>query len=410
MNKLSRYEHLREIRLDRGGKSVEFRLETASPELPPAGEQFCKDIAATLAMYTGRLKPFPAGIRVRFDDLAAEKTPEAEGPAPDGEIAAGAAAEAAASAPPLMEKVLPRYRLEDFVCGPEFRRVLTDVLFYARHYPEIRAAMGAKSVTRSFLVNFFGESGTGKTMAAEAFAAELGVDLYVMNFANVESSLLGKTPKNIARAFREIDPATAIVMLDEADAFVSRRIADLRQGAEYALNAARGQIIGEIDRFDGMVILATNLFGTYDNAILRRIKFNLYFELPDVDAIEKMYRSWLGAAPMTPMDPKQAASGAASGLPALDFRQLAESSAGLSGGDVYNVSEIIVMKALQARLGEAAPSFPMDSNPTPAGGAGIQTAGVDAAEINRIVTYYRSKTRPGGSIRLAGDSYGHTQE
>lgn len=351
---IKQYEHLREIKLDRNGNTVRIVLETASAQVTPAGEQFCKDVAASLAMYAGRLKPFPSLVRIRFDDLQAIPEPVENGNAGD---------------PPLMEMVKPRFGLDDFICGPEFKHVLNDVLFYAGHYPQIRAQMGVRSVTCSFLVNFFGESGTGKTMAAEAFAGALGKNLYIMNFANVESSLLGRTPKNISRAFREIDAENSIIMLDEADAFVSRRISDLRQGAEYALNAARGQIISEIDRFKGMIILATNLFGTYDNAILRRIKFNLFFELPTMDAVEKMYRNFLANA---------------SGLPALDFTHLAQASTGLSGGDVYNLSEIIVMKALKSRAE-----------------TGEDLAG---SEIDRIITYYRQKTRRGGSIRTVDDT------
>jgi AAA+ superfamily predicted ATPase len=198
-------------------------------------------------------------------------------------------------------------------------------------------------------------------MAAEAFARELGMDLYVMNYASVESSLLGRTPKNIARVFRAVNPEHAIILLDEADAFVSRRIVDLRQGAEYALNAARGQIIGEIDRFAGTIILATNLFATYDSAILRRIKFNLPFELPGEGAVESMLRRYLGG---------EAAA-------AVDLPALARLSAGLSGGDVYNLAEIIVMKTLQR---------------AEAGGSPLSMA-----EIGEIVSYYRSKAPSGVS-------------
>jgi len=338
------YEHLRDITLDRTGQTVRFVIESESLGIPEAADRFCRDVAASLAMYTGKLDPFPSRIRVELGNLK-----EAEG-------------EKEEAGPDLMEKVVPRFSLDDFICPPAFRRVLDDVVFYARRYPEIRSRVGVESVTRSFLINFFGESGTGKTMAAEAFARELGKDLVVMNFANVESSLLGRTPKNIARAFRAVSPESAIIMLDEADAFVSRRIVDLRQGAEYALNTARGQIIGEIDRFEGTVILATNLFGTYDRAILRRIKFNLPFELPSEAAIAAMLHRHLGSDPSI----------------RVDFAALARSAAGLSGGDIYNISEILVMKSLQRSEAGEAP--------------------VDAAEIDEIVSYYRSKAPAGISV------------
>jgi hypothetical protein len=340
------YEHLRDITLDRTGRTVRFVIESESAAVPEAAERFCRDVAASLAMYTRKLDPFPTAIRVQLG----EPDPPGDGADRPGPEAAG---------PDLMEKVAPRFTLDDFICPPAFRRVLDDVVFYARRYPEIRARVGVPSVTRSFLVNFSGASGTGKTMAAEAVAHALEKDLYVMNFANVESSLLGRTPKNIARAFRAVSPESAIIMLDEADAFVSRRIVDLRQGAEYALNTARGQIIGEIDRFEGTILLATNLFGTYDNAILRRIKFNLPFGLPSEAAVAAMLRRYLGEAP---------------GI-TVDFEALARAAAGLSGGDVYNISEIIVMKSLQRSEAGEGP--------------------VEAEEMETIVSYYRSKAPKG---------------
>ncbi|HUF37823.1 MAG TPA: ATP-binding protein [Anaerolineales bacterium] len=345
---MSIHEHLRDITLDHTGQTVRFVFESDSAELPKAADRFCRDVAASLAMYIGKLDPFPGRIRVELGTAVS-----AEGRNGEAETDVGAAE--------LMEKVVPRFSLDDFICPPAFRRVLDDVVFYARRYPEIRARVGVESVTRGFLVNFFGASGTGKTMAAEAFARELGKDLYVMNFANVESSLLGRTPKNIARAFRAVSPESAIIMLDEADGFVSRRIVDLRQGAEYALNTARGRIIAEIDRFGGTIILATNLFGTYDSAILRRIKFNLPFELPSEGAIAKMLQRYLGSVPDLQ----------------IEFEPLARLAAGLSGGDVYNLAEIIVMKSLQrSETGEPPLTLP---------------------EIEEIVAYYRSKA-PAGTV------------
>ena len=48
---------------------------------------------------------------------------------------------------------------------------------------------------------FAGESGTGKTFAAEAIANELGFDLYRIDLAAVVSKFVGETEKNLKRVF-----------------------------------------------------------------------------------------------------------------------------------------------------------------------------------------------------------------
>jgi SpoVK/Ycf46/Vps4 family AAA+-type ATPase len=317
------FRHTREIKLNRKGASVRLILETPGPELPPFGDRLSQEIASAVAMFASKTGELPADITLHYP-LPENKDAvphQAENPTSPGQN--------------LMEETIPRYLLEDFISDEPFKLALQDALFYARHQQEINQLMPKRSVARGFILNFFGSSGTGKTMAAEAFANELGLKLYTMNYANVESSLVGKTPKNISEAFRSIDPAEAIIMLDEADSFVSRRVSELRQGADYALNAARAQIINEIDQFDGMIILATNLFGTYDSAILRRIKFNIFFDLPSKDMLAEMYRTFL------PEDEI---------IPALDFSRLADRSLGLSGGDVQNICEIMVMRGFKSKL------------------------------------------------------------
>ncbi len=335
------FQHEREIKLDKNGAAIRVTVVSDSETLPPYADRLSKDIAASLAIYARKSTVMPENITVDY-------TPQAEDAVRNGESGTRA----------LIEPLEPRFQLDDFICDPEFRSLLDDLLFFTRNSREIRQRMPARSITRGTLINFFGHSGTGKTMVAEALAASLEKKLYILNYANIESSLLGKTARNISQVFRSIDPRGGILMLDEADAFVSSRVSQLNQGAEYALNAARSQIIREIDRFDGLIILATNLFGTYDSAVLRRIKFNLFFDLPSPAAIEKMFRAFL------PEDPA---------LPELDLCHLAALSTGLAGGDILNICEIILVRAIQHHKKTGEP--------------------VSQADLEQVVDFYQAKNR-----------------
>ena len=319
------HENTQEWKLSQHSDVVKLSILTPNQDTPEGAQHLREEIKDVLAArYSGR------GARTVPQEIAISYLPPGRGPS--GVRQQETTQEASTADADLMEPITPRFTLDDYICDSSFRATLRDGLFYANRYRQIRARMKARCVGRSLLLNFFGKSGTGKTMVAEAFANDLGKKLYVLNYANVESSLLGKTPKNISAAFRSIPADESVVVLDEADSFVSKRISELSQGAEYALNTARAQIITEIDRFDGIIILSTNLFRSYDDAIRRRIKFNLLFQPGTEDALVSMYKQFLPHSSVAKD---------------VSLRAIAEISRGLSGGDVYTICEIVVMKSLQ---------------------------------------------------------------
>lgn len=325
------HENTQEWKLSDHCESIRLSILTGNGVIPNGAERLREEIKDVLSERCGGRRACTAPSEVAISYLPNGERRPFRGPVEEQEATHDELAEEV----DLMESVVPRFTLDDYVCDGFFRASLRDGLFYAKHYRRIRELMATRSVGRSLLLNFFGKSGTGKTMVAEAFASELGKKLYVMNYANVESSLLGKTPKNISAAFRSVAAEESVVVLDEADSFVSRRISELSQGAEYALNTARAQIISEIDRFDGIIILSTNLFRSYDEAILRRIKFNLFFDLPKVSALESMYEQFLPRSCFAKD---------------VSLSSIAQTSQGLCGGDVYTICEIVVMKSLQRQL------------------------------------------------------------
>lgn len=192
--------------------------------------------------------------------------------------------------------------------------------------------------SRNSIALFHGPSGTGKTLAAEALAAELGKSLLVVDCAELESKYVGETPKNLKAVFQAASSNGAVLFLDESDSFLSTRLSRLEQAADYAVNATRSQLILLLDAFDGVVVFASNLPGNIDSSIKRRVHVQVHFPLPDLDA---RYRI------LTKLLPRE--------LPLsddVDLQEVATLSHGLSGRGL--VSAVITAAALAAGRPECA--------------------------------------------------------
>jgi len=169
------------------------------------------------------------------------------------------------------------------------------------------------------IVNFYGPPGTGKTRAALGIARRLGKPLYQVNYSAIVSKYLGDTAKHIALAFKQAAEADALLFFDEADSLLSRRVA-IGESCSTSINQNRNCLMQELDRFGGVVVMTTNLFGNYDDAILRRIARHIEFALPNVEMRERLFRAHLPNAELVPSD----------------LRQAAIKARGFSGGDILN--------------------------------------------------------------------------
>ena len=169
------------------------------------------------------------------------------------------------------------------------------------------------------IVNFYGPPGTGKTRAALGIARRLGKPLYQVDYSAIVSKYLGDTAKHIALAFKQAAEADAVLFFDEADSLLSRRVA-IGESCSTSINQNRNCLMQELDRFGGVVVMTTNLFGNYDEAILRRIARHIEFALPNVEMRERLLRAHLPNADLVPSD----------------LRQAAIKARGFSGGDILN--------------------------------------------------------------------------
>jgi hypothetical protein len=155
---------------------------------------------------------------------------------------------------------------------------------------------------------FAGPSGTGKTLAAEAIAAALRLDLVVVDVAQVVSKYIGDTEKNLSRVFDAAEDSSSVLLFDEADTLFGRRT-EVRDSHDRYANLEVGYLLQRMESFRGLAILTTNAKSVLDQAFLRRLRVVVTFPYPEAAAREAMWRRAFPAAAPTPgLDPARLAA------------------------------------------------------------------------------------------------------
>jgi SpoVK/Ycf46/Vps4 family AAA+-type ATPase len=171
-------------------------------------------------------------------------------------------------------------------------------------------------------LNLYGAPGTGKTISAKAIAKELGKDLLIVDYSSIISKWVGDTGKNIKKIFDEAKFYDAIIFMDEADSLLSKRRSLSEDNNSNSVNQNRNILMNEMDKHEGIMLFATNFFANYDEAINRRIAQHVKYDLPCTSSLEKIYKMHI---------PSKVPKGK------ISFKEIAEKSKGLSGGDVRNI-------------------------------------------------------------------------
>ena len=167
---------------------------------------------------------------------------------------------------------------------------------------------------------FSGESGTGKTLAAEVLANELQLDLYRIDLSSIVSKYIGETEKNLNRIFTAAENSGAILLFDEADALFGKR-SEVKDSHDRYANLEVSYLLQRMEAYSGLAILTTNLRKALDTAFLRRIRFIVNFPFPDIAQREQIWRNVFPA--QSPID-------------ALDYKKL--SKLNMAGGNIRNIA------------------------------------------------------------------------
>lgn len=200
---------------------------------------------------------------------------------------------------PTFLPIEPKFTFAQMILPEKIRQEIDEALRVIENREQIYEIWGFGDVepTPKSVLNFYGPPGTGKTMCAHAIAHKLGKKLLALNYSEIESKYVGDAPKNLAHAFDTARETDSVMFFDEADSFLGKRIENVSQGAEQALNSLRSQMLIKLEEFSGIVLFATNLVTNFDHAFESRILKHIEFELPNKEAraaiIKKMIPSKL---------------------------------------------------------------------------------------------------------------------
>lgn len=197
----------------------------------------------------------------------------------------------------LAQRLPPGFRWGDLVLPDRQLELLQGISAYLRHRDRVLSDWGYERTvarTQGLKVLFAGESGTGKTMAAQVLAAELGLEIFRVDLATVVSKYIGETEKNLERIFSAADGSNAILFFDEADALFGKR-SEVSDSHDRYANIEVAYLLQRMEAYPGAVILATNFKLNIDDAFLRRLDFVIDFPFPDVEDRKRIWRILLPA-------------------------------------------------------------------------------------------------------------------
>ena len=244
--------------------------------------------------------------------------------------------EAARSAalPALAQTVAPQAGWPALVLPAAQQQLLRQIVAHARHRLTVHHAwgfadQGARGLGLATL--FWGDSGTGKTLAAEVMAHELGLNLVRVDLSAVVSKYIGETEKNLRRVFDAAEAAGALLLFDEADALFGKRT-EVKDSHDRYANIEVSYLLQRMEAYCGLAILTSNHKAALDPAFQRRLRFVVHFPFPDQEQREGIWRAVFPRAAPLAVD--------------LDFARLARLDA--TGGSIRNMALAAAFLAAEA--------------------------------------------------------------
>jgi len=193
----------------------------------------------------------------------------------------------------LTRKIKPHYTWNDIILPADRIQQLREIcnsLKYRSLVYEQWGFEGKLALGKGLNILFAGPPGTGKTMAADIMAGELGLDLYKTDLSIVVSKYIGETEKNLSRIFAEAETSNSILFFDEADALFGKR-SEVRDSHDRYANIETNYLLQKMEEHEGVVILATNFRKNMDEAFVRRLNFTVDFPFPDEHDRRRIWES-----------------------------------------------------------------------------------------------------------------------
>ncbi|MFZ1218006.1 MAG: AAA family ATPase [Chthoniobacterales bacterium] len=242
----------------------------------------------------------------------------------------------------LAQRLEPKMTWDDLVLPQAETKLLREIAAQVRQRSKVYDDWGfSRKMNRGFGISalFAGDSGCGKTMAAEVIANELRLDLYRIDLSAVVNKYIGETEKNLRRVFDAAEDGGSILFFDEADALFGKR-SEVKDSHDRYANIEINYLLQRLESYRGLAILATNMKSALDSAFLRRLRFVVTFPFPGVAD-----RRLLWEKVFLQQDVARQLSGPP--LETLDYERLARFN--LAGGNIHNVALNACFMAADAR-------------------------------------------------------------
>jgi hypothetical protein len=249
------------------------------------GTEQTADVAAKFRLSIGQIVEAAEVARL------AARANDTEVPGPE-ELDLGARQASSSRLGELAARLPPGFRWTDLVLPERQLELLQSISAYLRHRDRVLSDWGYEKTvarTQGLKVLFAGESGTGKTMAAQVLAAQLGLEIFRVDLATIVSKYIGETEKNLDRIFGAAEGSNAILFFDEADALFGKR-SEVSDSHDRYANIEVAYLLQRMEGYAGAVILATNFRRNIDDAFVRRLDFVIDFPFPEIEDRKRIWR------------------------------------------------------------------------------------------------------------------------
>jgi MoxR-like ATPase len=317
------------------------------------------DDEATVSALRRASRQFQLGPTA-LDEVIESLAAEAENPAPQalaGVVWTAAREASRGGLDALAQRIDGGADFDDLVLPAAQASMLRDIARHLRYRERVYREWGfGEHQTRGLGLTalFAGESGTGKTLAAEAIAQAAGLDLYRVDLATVVSKYIGETEKNLRRLFDAAEASGAVLLFDEADALFGKR-SEVKDSHDRYANIEVAYLLQRVEAYRGLAILTTNMKSALDRAFLRRIRFVVTFPFPDQAAREQIWRRQF--PPRAPLGTLDYAALARWPVAGGSIRSIALSAAFKAADAGRPIDQALLLEAARAEFAKLERSF-----------------------------------------------------
>ncbi|WP_457593212.1 ATP-binding protein [Hydrogenimonas sp.] len=202
----------------------------------------------------------------------------------------------------IFELIDPKTTLDDVVLHPQTREILDALLKQMDKKVAVRLkawGIRPKAGNIDARIIFYGPPGTGKTMTALSLAKSMKRQVLSFDCSKILSMYVGESEKNVRKIFdtfkdlAQKSKSEPVLLLNEADQFLSSRSTGPGSGAEKMHNQMQNIFLEQIEQFEGVLIATTNLLENLDSAFSRRFNYKIAFKKPDRRQRAQLWRKML---------------------------------------------------------------------------------------------------------------------